>query len=79
MVDTSQKQKKTFSTSEAAEHMQKAVASLHEREREPIELAFFTGLSYKDVAKHLKLPEGTVKSRIRSGFTTSGSPLRLSG
>lgn len=57
-----------FLTSEAAEHMQKAVASLHEREREPIELAFFTGLSYKDVAKHLKLPEGTVKSRIRSGL-----------
>lgn len=57
-----------FLTSEAAEEMQKAVASLDEREREPIELAFFTGLSYKDVAKHLKLPEGTVKSRIRSGL-----------
>ena len=57
-----------FLSSEAAEQMQKAVARLDDREREPIELAFFTGLSYKDVAKHLALPEGTVKSRIRSGL-----------
>jgi RNA polymerase sigma-70 factor (ECF subfamily) len=57
-----------FLTSVAAEQMQKAVAGLDEREREPIELAFFTGLSYKDVAEHLKLPEGTVKARIRSGL-----------
>ncbi len=57
-----------FLTSEAAEQMHKALASLVKREREPIELAFFTGMSYADVAEHLELPEGTVKSRIRSGL-----------
>jgi RNA polymerase sigma-70 factor (ECF subfamily) len=55
-------------TSEAAEQMRRAVASLHDREREPIELAFFTDMTYTDVAVHLRLPEGTVKSRIRTGL-----------
>jgi RNA polymerase sigma-70 factor (ECF subfamily) len=54
--------------SEAAEQMQRALSSLIESEREPIELAFFTGMTYIDVAKHLQLPEGTVKSRIRAGL-----------
>ena len=37
-------------------------------ERDPIYLAFFSGLKYQDVATRLKLPEGTVKSRIRAGL-----------
>ncbi len=57
-----------FLTSEAAEEMHKALSGLDEKEREPIELAFFTGMTYKDVAEHLDVPEGTVKSRIRSGL-----------
>ena len=48
--------------------MHKALSGLDEKEREPIELAFFTGMTYKDVAEHLDVPEGTVKSRIRSGL-----------
>ena len=48
--------------------MHRALASLVERERTPIELAFFTGMTYTDVADHLGLPEGTVKGRIRSGL-----------
>jgi RNA polymerase sigma-70 factor (ECF subfamily) len=51
-----------------AEQLHKALSSLIESEREPIELAFFTGMTYRDVANHLDLPEGTVKSRIRSGL-----------
>jgi RNA polymerase sigma-70 factor, ECF subfamily len=54
--------------SEAAEQMHRALSSLIESEREPIELAFFAGMTYIDVAKHLQLPEGTVKSRIRAGL-----------
>ena len=57
-----------YLTSEAAEEMHKALASLIPREREAIELAFFTGMTYVEVAEHLDLPEGTVKSRIRSGL-----------
>ncbi len=57
-----------FLTSELVEQIHKALASLIQSEREPIELAFFTGMPYRDVAEYLELPEGTVKSRIRSGL-----------
>jgi DNA-directed RNA polymerase specialized sigma24 family protein len=45
-----------------------AVAQLPAIEREPICLAYFAGMTYTAVADHLELPEGTVKSRIRSGL-----------
>lgn len=45
-----------------------ALDSLSEGEREAITLAYFGGLSYVEVAARLGAPEGTVKSRIRSGM-----------
>jgi RNA polymerase sigma-70 factor (ECF subfamily) len=45
-----------------------ALEELPETEREPITLAYFGGLSYVEVATRLGAPEGTVKSRIRSGM-----------
>jgi RNA polymerase sigma-70 factor (ECF subfamily) len=52
----------------AAEQLHQALSALIDREREPIELAFFTGMTYKDVAEQLNVAEGTIKSRIRSGL-----------
>ncbi|MCU1372638.1 MAG: polymerase subunit sigma [Ilumatobacteraceae bacterium] len=44
------------------------LAVLTEGERHSIALAFFGGHTYQEVATLLALPEGTVKSRIRSGL-----------
>ncbi|MBV8691458.1 MAG: sigma-70 family RNA polymerase sigma factor [Actinobacteria bacterium] len=51
-----------------AEHVKKAVAGLPEDERRAIELAYFGGHTYREVATMLDQPEGTVKSRIRAGL-----------
>ena len=51
-----------------AGHVREAMESLQEGERVAIELAYFGGLTYKEVAERLDEPEGTVKSRIRSGL-----------
>lgn len=52
------------------EHWQvrQAVAELSERQREAIELAYFAGHTYRDVARVLGIPEGTAKSRLRDGL-----------
>lgn len=45
-----------------------ALRCLPERERVPIKLAFFDDLSYRQVATAVGVPEGTAKSRIKSGL-----------
>jgi RNA polymerase sigma-70 factor (ECF subfamily) len=51
-----------------ADEVKGALASLPPDERRAIELAYFGGHTYREVATLLDAPEGTVKSRIRSGM-----------
>jgi RNA polymerase sigma-70 factor (ECF subfamily) len=51
-----------------AEKVTEAMSRLPVEERTPIELAYFQGHTYREVADLLAQPEGTVKSRIRSGL-----------
>lgn len=48
--------------------VRRALAELTERQREAIELAYFGGHTYRDVARVLDIPEGTAKSRLRDGL-----------
>jgi RNA polymerase sigma-70 factor (ECF subfamily) len=45
--------------------VREALAALPEEQRRTIELAFFSGLSYPEVAARMGAPLGTVKSRMR--------------
>jgi len=51
-----------------ADHVREALDGLPEGERQAIRLAYLGGHTYREVAIMLDEPEGTVKSRIRSGL-----------
>ena len=53
-----------------------AVRSLDAAQREPLELAFFEGLSHREIAEVLDSPLGTIKTRIRKGLAKLRRKLR---
>jgi RNA polymerase sigma-70 factor (ECF subfamily) len=56
-----------------------ALVDLRHDERRAIELAYFRGHTYREVALILDQPEGTVKSRIRSGMKRMRRSLAAAG
>ena len=58
-----------------AEAVHHALSQLSDNERQAVELAYFGGHSYRTVAQMLNEPEGTIKSRIRSGLVRLRSAL----
>lgn len=58
----------TLSDEEVSKQVRDAVATLSPDERDVIEAAYFSELTYAEVAVRLNQPLGTVKSRIRSGL-----------
>lgn len=45
-----------------------AAAALPDEQRQPIEMAYFWGMTHSQIAARLELPLGTVKTRIRLGM-----------
>jgi RNA polymerase sigma-70 factor (ECF subfamily) len=62
-----------------SEIVRDALAQLSDGERQAIELAYFGGHTYREVAAMLSLPEGTVKSRIRLGLDKLSAALSDAG
>ena len=48
--------------------VRKALERLTEMQRQAVELAYFGGHSYREVALLLDVAEGTIKTRIRDGM-----------
>lgn len=69
-VDDKLKNDNQLSTNQKTDHigLKDFVNQLEEKYREVIELAYFHGYTQPEIAEHLQLPIGTVKSRVRIGL-----------
>ncbi|MBZ0278692.1 MAG: sigma-70 family RNA polymerase sigma factor [Anaerolineae bacterium] len=54
--------------SELRSTLREALARLPDEQRTLLELTYFYGMTHSDLAEHLALPLGTVKTRIRLGM-----------
>ena len=63
--------------SAAYKNVRRAVADLPDMQRRAILLAYYEGLTYREVARALNIPEGTAKWRLRDGLHRLGERLRL--
>jgi RNA polymerase sigma-70 factor (ECF subfamily) len=62
-----------------AERVRAALDVLPDDQRRAIELAYFGGQTYRDVARILGIPEGTAKSRLRLGLKKIATELEAAG
>jgi RNA polymerase sigma-70 factor (ECF subfamily) len=68
-------------TSDASERhkIHRALASLPEAQRQTLEVAFFEGLSYPEIAARENVPLGTIKSRAARALTALREALAKEG
>lgn len=65
--------------SELASGVKRSLDALPPPMRDVLELAYYRGLTYREVAVALGIPEGTAKSRIRSALAHLGRRLEREG
>jgi len=56
--------------------LQRVMADLPEAQRQAIDLAFFKGMSQREVAAHTGIPLGTIKTRLELGLKKIADALR---
>jgi RNA polymerase sigma-70 factor (ECF subfamily) len=66
----------TVARSDATGRVRDALVTLPEAQRRALELAYFHGHTYRQVATVLQIPEGTAKSRLRLGLQRIAEILR---
>jgi RNA polymerase sigma-70 factor (ECF subfamily) len=64
---------------ETIREVRRMVAALPDRLREAVELAYYRGLTYRQVATELGIPEGTAKSRMRTALRQLAGSLSEEG
>ncbi|RYD81869.1 MAG: sigma-70 family RNA polymerase sigma factor [Verrucomicrobiaceae bacterium] len=61
---------------EMREHLQRVLATLPPAQKQAIELAFYRGLSQREIAAHTGIPLGTVKTRLELGLKKVAEALK---
>jgi RNA polymerase sigma-70 factor (ECF subfamily) len=64
---------------ENKDQIHSAVGRLDAKQRTPLEMAYFQGLTHAEIAEQLGEPLGTIKTRIRTALQTLRSALRSVG
>ena len=59
--------------------LRSAVAALPAEQRQPLELAFYTGMTHVEIAEKLDAPLGTIRSRFRTAMRTLREVLMETG
>lgn len=68
-----------FTQDQRRRHVQDALATIPHEQRTCLELAYFEGMSQQQIADHVNLPLGTVKTRMRMGLAKLEHILRAQG
>jgi RNA polymerase sigma factor (sigma-70 family) len=66
-------------TASVLKQVRAAVDDLPALYRQVIVLAYYDGLTYREVARVLDIPEGTAKTRLRAGLRRMGEKLAAAG
>ena len=61
------------------ERVRQSVTTLSDEQRQVIEMAYFSGLTHREIAEETGIPIGTVKSRLRLGMAKLRTAFGIGG